>query len=118
MIIIRLSRIKHVHILVGRPLILEIQQMPIRPLLRLLFLFFLLFRRGLIYKLIVDAVVKVAVVVHLVLPVEVFDAVRILNHFLVENHGVELIATIQEPLMDLLLHTLVRPGRVEGGEDK
>jgi hypothetical protein len=70
-----------------------------------------LLRRGLVDELVIDTIVKVAVVIHFVLTIEVFDPVSILDHFFVNYQGKV------EALMRFL-HALVRPGTIEWGEDE
>jgi hypothetical protein len=43
--------------------------------------------RGLVDELVIDTIVKVAVVIHFVLTVEVFNPVSILDHFFVNYQG-------------------------------
>jgi len=67
--------------------------------------------RGLVDELVIDTIVKVAVVIHFVLTIEVFNPVGILDHFFVNYQGKI------EALMRFL-HALVRPGTIERGEDE
>ena len=79
--------------------------------IRWLIISLVLLGRGLVHKLVIDAIVKVTVVIHFVLPIEVFNPVRILDYFFVNYQGKV------EALMRFL-HALVRPGTIERGEDE